>query len=234
MIPLQLHFFWCSSKRPIGPLEEYVLQEAMLHSGCTVTLHTDQAGYTLGGIMVHDTTFPTQLHGKPIKHVEHAVDFVRFTTMKQCGGFAADLDMVFRKSLQPLAMHHDHVFAYQNKAYKTVCIGFFGCMAHSELISQAAAAYEQRFPPKQYWGSASFRKLVPDILQGNHVVLPQTALFPLRMKDECFTDPSVPLPHHRMRSCLAVHLWGHHLRQHGTEDMVLQKLSSGSSLAQEL
>lgn len=223
MIPNVLHFFWCAAKRNIGALEEYVMDRALAVSGCALVLHTDQAGYQRNNVTVKACEFPTHINGKLVKHVEHRVDYVRLQVMAEEGGFASDLDIVFVKPLTTLAAQ-PHVFAYQNKSYKTVCIGFFGCAPGSELIKRATDSYRERFPPKVYWGNASFAKLIPAVLDGSHFILPQKAIFPIRMRDPVFTDPAAQWQPRKLKDSIGCHLWQHYLTEHGTREIVLEKL----------
>lgn len=185
MIPPTLHYFWNSSIRDMNELELYSLAEAVRISGLKIILHTD-VQIDISGVEVRLVDFPRYHNGKPIKHIEHSVDMVRFETAVREGGFYSDTDIVLFKPLTELLNYEKNVFAYQNKAYKTICIGFFACSVGNDIITRAYKAYLDGYPGKTYHSLASFKKLVPTILQEQVFILEQTQLFPVRMRDPTF------------------------------------------------
>jgi len=170
----------------MNALELYSLSQAVAVSGLNVILHTDKQ-IDISGVEVRLVEFPTHHNGKIIKHVEHSVDMKRFEVAQEQGGFYSDTDIVLFKSLVELAADtKGNVFAYQNKAYKTICIGFFGCSAKNDIIIRARQAYLDGYPGKSYHALASFKKLVPTILEEDVFILPQREFFPVRMRDSTF------------------------------------------------
>jgi mannosyltransferase OCH1-like enzyme len=174
----------------MNELELYSLAEAVRISDMKVVLHTD-AQIDISGVEVRLVEFPTHHNGKPIKHIEHSVDMKRFEVAQEEGGFYSDTDIVLFKPLTELLRYEKNVFAFQNKAYKTICIGFFGCSINNDIITRARKAYLDGYPGKSYHALASFKKLVPDILDlvvGHNelVILPQREFFPVRMRDPTF------------------------------------------------
>ena len=190
MIPPTLNYFWNSSIRDMNELELFSLAEAVRISGLKVILHTDKP-FDMSGVEIRPTNFPRYHNGKPIKHIEHSVDMVRFETAVREGGFYSDTDIVLFKPLVELIdlvheLDKNEIFAYQNKAYKTICIGFFACSPGNDIITRAYKAYLDGYPGKTYHSLASFKKLVPTILQEQVFILEQTQLFPVRMNDPTF------------------------------------------------
>ena len=209
MIPPTLNYFWNSSKRGMNALELFSLYEAAAVSGLKVILHTDYQIMDISGVELRLVEFPTHHNGKPINHIEHSVDMKRFEVAQEQGGFYSDTDIVLFKSLAELAAQTEkNVFAYQNKAYKTICIGFFGCSKNNDIITRARKAYLDGYPGKSYHALASFKKLVPTILDENVFILPQREFFPVRMKDPTFyTEPYSESDERNWG--LGIHLWMH-------------------------
>jgi hypothetical protein len=170
----------------MNDLELFSLERAVAVSGLKVILHTD-AQIDISGVEVRLVEFPTHHNGKIIKHIEHSVDMKRFEIAQEEGGFYSDTDIVLFKSLVELAADtQENIFAYQNRAYKTICIGFFGCSANNDIIKRARQAYLDGYPGNSYHALASFKKLVPTILEENVFILPQREFFPIRMRDPKF------------------------------------------------
>ena len=193
----------------MNALELYSLSQAVAVSGLNVILHTDKQ-IDISGVEVRLVEFPTHHNGKLIKHVEHSVDMKRFEIAQEQGGFYSDTDIVLLRSLVELAADtpQDNVFAYQNKAYKTICIGFFGCSENNDIITRARKAYLDGYPGKSYHALASFKKLVPTILDENVCILPQREFFPVRMRDPTFyTEPYSESDERNWG--LGIHLWMH-------------------------
>jgi mannosyltransferase OCH1-like enzyme len=211
MIPLVIHFFWCADKRDLGPLELFTLENARRNSGCEVVLHTNKL-IDISGVIVRRQEFPTHIGGHLAKHIEHRVDIVRLQTAARDGGFYSDTDIVLFKSLIDLTSYNN-IFAFQNKSYKTICIGFFGCSPDNTLIKKAEENYWSFYPPKLYWGLASFRVLIPEILTNSEIyVCPQKDFFPVRMKDSTFyTDENEPT--RDFSKSRGIHLWAHVIPQ---------------------
>lgn len=214
MIPLVLHYFWCADKRSIGKLELFTLEQARQNSECQVILHTNQE-IDISGIIVRHQEFPTHVNGHQIKHIEHRVDIVRFEIAAKEGGFYSDTDIVLFKSLMDLTSYNN-VFAYQNKSYKTICISFFGCSPENPLIKKSEETYKSLYPPKVYWGLATFTKLIPEILTNSEFSLiylcPQKDFFPVRMKDPTFYTEETERTRDFSKS-RGIHLWCHVIPQ---------------------
>ena len=211
MIPPVIHYFWCADKRPIGQLELFTLENARRNSGCQIVLHTNQT-VDISGITIKNTEFPTHINGHLAKHIEHRVDIVRFETAAREGGFYSDTDIVLFKSLMDLTSYNN-VFAYQNKSYKTICISFFGCSPDNTLIKRAEENYRSFYPPKLYWGLASFRVLIKDILTIPEIyICPQKDFFPVRMKDPTFYTEENDHTRDFSKS-RGIHLWNHVIPQ---------------------
>ena len=120
----------------MNALELFSLEQAVFVSGLKVILHTDKQ-IDISGVQVRLVEFPTHHNGIQIKHIEHSVDIKRFEVAQEEGGFYSDTDIVLFKSLAELAAQTEkNVFAYQNKAYKTICIGFFGCSKNNDIITR--------------------------------------------------------------------------------------------------
>jgi len=212
MIPPTLNYFWNSSKREMNALELFSLEQAVFVSGMKVILHTDKQ-IDISGVEVRLVEFPTHHNGIPIKHIEHSVDMKRFEVAQEHGGFYSDTDIVLLKPLDGLLRYEKNVFAYQNKAYKTICISFFGCSANNQIITRARQAYLDGYPGKSYHALASFKKLVPNILDlvlgyNEIVILNQREFFPVRMRDSTFyTQPYSDSDERKWG--YGIHLWMH-------------------------
>jgi mannosyltransferase OCH1-like enzyme len=192
----------------MNALELFSLYQAAAVSGLKVILHTDYEIRDISGVEVRLVEFPTHHNGKPIKHIEHSVDMKRFEVAQEQGGFYSDTDMVLLKPLVELLKYDKNVFAYQNKAYKTICISFFGCSANNDIITRARKAYLDAYPGKSYHALATFKKLVPTILDENVFILPQREFFPVRMKDPTFyTEPYSESDERNWG--FGIHLWMH-------------------------
>jgi mannosyltransferase OCH1-like enzyme len=162
--------------------------------------------------MIQHTEFPTHINNKPIKHIEHRVDIVRLQTAAREGGFHSDTDIVLFKSLIDLTSYNN-IFAYQNKSYKTICIGFFGCSPDNTLIKKSEETYKDLYPGKNYWSLASFRVLIPEILTNSEIyICPQKDFFPVRMKDPTFytEENERTRDFSKSRGC---HIWAHIIPQ---------------------
>jgi len=211
MIPPTLNYFWNSSKRGMNALELFSLEQSVFVSGMKVILHTDKQ-IDISGVEVRLVEFPTHHNGKPIKHIEHSVDMKRFEVAQQEGGFYSDTDIVLFKPLTAMLFYEKNVFAYQNKAYKTICISFFGCSANNHIIARARQAYLDAYPGKSYHALATFKKLVPNILDlvvGHEMfIYSQREFFPVRMRDPTFyTEPYSDSDERKWG--YGIHLWGH-------------------------
>jgi hypothetical protein len=233
MIPLTLNYVWIADKRDLGNLEIFVLEQAARISGCNVVLHTNKL-VDISGVEVRLREFPTEINGQEAKHIEHRADIARLEIASEQGGFFSDTDIYLFEPIDALCALQN-LFAYQNKAYKTICIGFFGCSKNNQLIRTALEKYKSMYPPKKYWGLASFRVLIPDILKNSEetlyselgvnvekslVILPQRALFSVRMRDsKFFTDPDEK--RRDWKGCIGVHLWSHMI---DSGNIVLSKL----------
>jgi len=205
----------------MNDLELYSLSQAVTVSGLNVILHTDKQ-IDISGVEVRLVEFPTHHNGKIIKHVEHSVDMKRFEVAQEQGGFYSDTDIVLFKSLVELAADtKSNVFAYQNKAYKTICIGFFGCSAQNDIIIRARQAYLDGYPGKSYHALASFKKLVPTILEEDVFILSQREFFPVRMRDSTFYTQE---DDEKQRNYgYGIHLWMHVINRECIS-LVLSKL----------
>jgi hypothetical protein len=198
----------------MGQLELFTLENARRNSGCEVVLHTNQT-IDISGITIKQQEFPTHINGHIAKHIEHRVDIVRLQTAATEGGFYSDTDIVLFKSLIDLTSYNN-IFVYQNKSYKTISIAFFGCCSDNTLIKKAEETYRSLYPPKLYWGLASFRVLIPDILTNPefslNYICPQKDFFPVRMKDPRFyTDENEPT--RDLSKSRGIHLWAHVIPQ---------------------
>ena len=211
MIPLVIHYFWCADKRPIGQLELFTLENARRNSECQIVLHTNQT-IDISGITIKNTEFPTHINGHLAKHIEHRVDIVRLQTAVTEGGFYSDTDIVLFKSLIDLTSYNN-IFAFQNKSYKTICIGFFGCSPDNPLIKKSEKTYRDLYPGKNYWSLASFRVLIPEILTNSEIyICPQKDFFPVRMKDTTFYTDENERTRDFSKS-RGIHLWAHVIPQ---------------------
>jgi mannosyltransferase OCH1-like enzyme len=223
MIPTILNYVWIADKRPLGPLELAVIEQAVKISGCQVVLHTDKH-VDISGVKVRLRDFPRTINGKEVKHIEHRVDVVRFEIAKAEGGFFSDTDMWLFEPIDGLCKYQN-VFAFQNKAYKTVAISFFGCSSGNKFIEDSLKSYLEKYPGKNYWSLASFRNLVPTILENiseETLILPQRAFFSVRMKDpNFFTNPEEKK--RNFNGCVGLHLWSHKIE---SGNIVLNKLKN--------
>jgi hypothetical protein len=195
----------------MNALELYSLSQAVAVSGLNVILHTDKQ-IDISGVEVRLVEFPTHHNGKPIKHIEHSVDMKRFEVAQEHGGFYSDLDIVLFKPITAMLQYEKNVFAYQNKAYKTICISFFGCSANNQIITRARQAYLDGYPGKSYHALASFTKLVPNILDlvvdHEMFIYSQREFFPVRMRDPTFyTQPYSDSDERKWG--YGIHLWMH-------------------------
>jgi hypothetical protein len=220
MIPLVINYVWIADKRNLGDLEVLVLEQAARVSDCRVILHTN-IPVDISGVEVRLRDFPTEINGHPVKHIEHRADIARLEIALEEGGFFSDTDIYLFEPIS-LLCPWSNLFAYQNKAYKTICIGFFGCSKGNQLIKTALNKYKSLYPPKNYWGLASFKVLIDDILEdveysengvGVNVekslaILPQKAFFPIRMKDTAFFNDPEEAPRN-FKGAIGCHLWGH-------------------------
>jgi mannosyltransferase OCH1-like enzyme len=211
MIPPVIHYFWCADKRDLGPLELFTLENARRNSGCEVVLHTNKL-IDISGVIVRRQEFPTHINGHLAKHIEHRVDIVRLQTAATEGGFYSDTDIVLFKSLIDLTSYNN-IFAYQNKSYKTICIGFFGCSPDNTLLKKSEKTYRDLYPGKNYWSLASFRVLIPEILTNSEIyICPQKDFFPVRMKDTTFYTEENERTRDFSKS-RGIHLWAHVIPQ---------------------
>lgn len=219
MIPLILNYVWIADKRDLGELELLVLKQAVSISDCKVVLHTNKP-IEIEGVEVRLRDFPTEINGHQAKHIEHRADIARLEIAFEEGGFFSDTDIYLFEPIVPLCALQN-LFAYQNRSYKTLCIGFFGCSKGNNMIAQALESYKSLYPPATYYGLASFKKIIPDILEGvdysengvgvntekSLMILPQRALFPVRMRDTAFfTDADEKRD---FKGAIGCHLWAH-------------------------
>ena len=221
MIPPTLNYVWIADKRPLGPLELAVIEQGVKISGCQVVLHTDKH-VDISGVQVRLREFPTKINGKETKHIEHRADVARFEIAKAEGGFFCDTDMWLFEPVDTLCKYQN-VLAFQNKAYKTVAISFFGCSSGNKIIEDSLKSYLEKYPGKNYWSLASFRNLVPNILENiseETLILPQRSFFSVRMKDpNFFTNPEEKK--RNFNGCVGLHLWSHKI---DSGKIVLDKL----------
>jgi mannosyltransferase OCH1-like enzyme len=221
MIPPTLNYVWIADKRPLGPLELAVIEQGVKISGCQVVLHTDKH-VDISGVRIKLRQFPTTINGKEAKHIEHRADVARFYIALDHGGFFSDTDMWLFEPIVNMCKY-ESVFAFQNKAYKTVAISFFGCFPGNKIIEDSLESYLQKYPGKNYWSLASFRNLVPNFLENiseETLILPQRAFFSVRMKDpNFFTNPEEKK--RNFNGCVGLHLWSHKI---DSGNIVLNKL----------
>tara|TARA_R110000868_G_scaffold259624_2_gene517861 strand:- start:439 stop:1107 length:669 start_codon:yes stop_codon:yes gene_type:complete len=195
----------------MNALELFSLEQAVFVSGLKVILHTDKQ-IDISGVQVRLVEFPTHHNGIQIKHIEHSVDMKRFEVAQEEGGFYSDTDIVLFKPLTTMLSYEKNVFTYQCKSYKTICIGFFGCSKNNDIITRARQAYLDGYPGKSYHALASFKKLVPNILDlvvGHEMfIYNQREFFPVRMRDSTFyTQPYSDSDERKWG--YGIHLWMH-------------------------